>query len=108
MNVMTTKIDSYVSASADTSRNTVKSVEPGSRSGGDNSPAANVSRIDSVKLTPDAVQLQQLEARIAKIPVADHQRVAKVKQAIENGTYKIDSQKIASKLARMEWDLSTK
>ena len=108
MNVMTSKIESYVSASADAGRNTVKSVESASRSSGDNSPVANVARVDSVKLTPDAVQLQHLEASIARIPVADHQRVAKAKQAIANGTYKVDAQKIAAKLTRMEWDLSTK
>lgn len=108
MNVMTHKINTYVSATADSARNNVKSVDPEVRSNGSNTAVPSVAKADSVKLTPDAVQLHKLESSIAQIPVADHQRVAKVRQTIEDGTYKVDTQKIANKLARMEWDLSVK
>ncbi len=103
---MTTQINSYISASTDGSRSNVKSVDSSKPASGAGAAVSNVARIDSVKLTPDAVQLQQLESSIAQIPVADHQRVDKVRQAIADGTYQVDAQKIAAKLARMEWDLA--
>lgn len=106
MNVMTTQINSYISTSTEGGRSNVKSVDSTKSASGAGTAVSNVARIDSVKLTPDAVQLHQLESNIAQIPVADHQRVAKVRQAIESGTYQVDTQKIAAKLARMEWDLA--
>lgn len=105
---MTNKIDTYVNATADSARSNVKSVDPAVRTGGTNAAVSNVAKIDTVKITPDAVQLQKLETSIAQISVADEQRVAKVRLAIENGTYQVDAQKIAARLARMEWDLAGK
>lgn len=105
---MTNKISTYVSATADSPRNNVKSVGKDVRTSGDNTALSSVAKVDSVKLTPDAIQLQQLESSIAQIPVADEQRVAKVRQAIESGTYQVDARKIAARLARMEWDLAIK
>ena len=103
---MTNKIGTYISAAADSPRSNVKSVDAVGRNGGDNKAVSKVAPLDSVKLTPDAVLLHKLESSIAQIPVADHQRVAQVHQAIENGTYQVDTRKIAAKLARMEWDLN--
>ena len=105
---MTTRIDSYVATAAGSVRGDLKSADATTRGSSAGGNVSSVARIDSAKFTPDAVQLQQLEAGIARIPVADHQRVAAVRSAIENGSYQVDSKAVASKLARMEWDLSLK
>ncbi|TJY62881.1 flagellar biosynthesis anti-sigma factor FlgM [Sinimarinibacterium sp. CAU 1509] len=61
---------------------------------------------DSVKLTGQAQLMQQLEQAAAKAPAVDTARVAQVRQALDDGSYTVDAKSIASKLARMEWDLS--
>lgn len=103
---MATKISSYVNLAVENGRTGVKSAD-GVASKKEAAPASTAVSTgkDSVDLTADALQLSQLEARIAQIPVADHARVAQVRQAIADGTYQVDAQKIASRMARMEWDL---
>ena len=107
MNAMTTKIGSYVNNAAESARSTVKPLDD-ARNAAASSRAAAPTRADSATFTEGAVQLSQLESRIGQIPVADHARVAQVRQAIADGTYSVDAQKIAAKMARMEWDLSVK
>ena len=108
MNVMTTRIDTYVANAPTSVRSGLKSADANSKTGGTNAPVSNVARIDSARFTPDALQLQQVESSIAKIPVSDHQRVAALRNAIGNGSYKVDTAAVASKLARMDWELSLK
>ena len=105
---MTTRIDTYIANAAGSVRSGLKSAEANSKTGGTDAPVSNVARIDSARFTPDALQLQQIESSIAKIPVSDHQRVAELRQAIGNGSYKVDTKAVAGKLARMEWELSPK
>jgi negative regulator of flagellin synthesis FlgM len=100
---MSTKIEGY-STNGNTPVSAPRTADSGNTAPGANS--ASVQRVDSVKLTPDAMQLHQLEKSIASIPVADLNRVAKVRQAIHSGSYQIDPRKIAAKLTRMEWDLA--
>ncbi len=105
---MTTRIDTYAATAAGSVRGSVKSADANSKTGGTDAPVSNVARIDSAKFTPDAMQLQQFESDIAKTPVSDNQRVAELRKAIGNGSYKVDTKAVASKLARMEWDISSK
>ena len=104
---MTHKIDAYNNASLATGRTAAKpGVAPAPGTGISSAgKAAEVAPVDKVSLTSDAHQLQQLEKTIAAIPVADHARVSRVKQAIASGGYKVDSQDVAKKLARTEWEL---
>lgn len=101
---MANKIDAYSGTAASGQASAVRPVKLAAN--GSNANSGNVERVDSVKLTPDAVQLHQLEKSIASNPVANRERVAQVRQALANGTYKIDPKAVASKLARMEWDLA--
>jgi len=55
-----------------------------------------------VRLTDSAASLQRLEARIASQPVVDPQRVESVKQAIADGIFQVDPQRVARKLAEFE------
>lgn len=100
---MANKIEAYSAAAAS---GQASAVRPASNATSGGASSGNVQRVDSVKLTPDAVQLHQLEKSIASIPVTNRERVAQVRQAIAGGTYKIDPKAIASKLLRMEWDLA--
>jgi len=63
-----------------------------------NNPAAT----DSVHLTASARQLSELENRLEKIPEVDSNRVEAIKKAIANGEYKIDAERIATKLTNLE------
>jgi negative regulator of flagellin synthesis FlgM len=102
---MATKIEAYSAAAAGSQTSAPRAVSAVGKSG--SSAAGNsVQSIDSVQLTPDALQLSQLEKSISSIPVANNQRVAQVRQAVNDGSYKIDPQSVASKLTRMEWDLA--
>lgn len=53
---------------------------------------------DSVDLTDSARQLQDLQAAVAATPVVDNARVAALRDAIANGSYRIDAQRIADGL----------
>lgn len=60
---------------------------------------------DSLSLTAGAQQMQQIEQAIAETPDVDQQRVDEIRQSLADGSYRVDSQAVASKLARMEWEL---
>jgi len=53
---------------------------------------------DSVELSQAAKVLTGLEAKIASAPDIDTSRVDSIKQAINDGTYSIDADSIASKI----------
>jgi negative regulator of flagellin synthesis FlgM len=53
---------------------------------------------DSVKLTDSARQLNDLQGAVAATPVVNNDRVAALREAIANGTYVIDPQRIADGL----------
>ena len=61
-----------------------------------------------VSLTDTAAKLQRLEAQIANQPVVDSQKVESVKKAIADGSFKIDSNRIADKMADFESLLNSK
>lgn len=55
-----------------------------------------------VKLSPQAQQLQAVEERLRDLPVVDSERVAQIRQSISDGSYNIDSGRIADKLLALE------
>lgn len=50
--------------------------------------------------------LQEIESRIAELPIVDKAKVEGIKQAIANGDYQIDADAIAKKLVEVEKLLS--
>ncbi len=82
----------------------VKAAASGTAAGGER--VAGVAGADSVKLTDDAVLLQQLGQAVAEASPVDGRRVAEVRQALAEGSYRVNPQTVAAKLARMEWDLA--
>lgn len=57
---------------------------------------------DTFDKTGSAAKLQELEARIAQMPVVDAQHVEAVQRALATGSFTIDPQSTAGKLLYME------
>jgi negative regulator of flagellin synthesis FlgM len=57
---------------------------------------------DSVSLSPKAQSLARLEAKIGQAADVDRQKVESVKQAIAEGRYRVDPQKIAQAMLKDE------
>lgn len=102
---MSNRISGYKAADALAS---VKSSNSGSQvtdkaqSGATATAAATTSSADTVSFTNSALALQKLSTAVANAPVVDSQKVATVKQAVQNGTYKVDSGRVADKLLQYE------
>ncbi len=63
-------------------------------------PAASAA--DTVSLTGPAIALQKLSEAVSKAPVVNTQKVATVKQSVQNGTYQVDSGRVADKILQFE------
>ena len=69
---------------------------------GDQQSNPNSGSRSEVTITNTAETLRALEAEIQKQPVVDTQRVQAVKQAIFDGTFNLDSERTAQKMAEFE------
>ena len=61
---------------------------------------------DSVELTGAVEQIAGLQADIASIVSVDMGKVTEIREAIANGSYKIDAKSIAQSLLALEADLA--
>jgi negative regulator of flagellin synthesis FlgM len=61
---------------------------------------------DHVTLTSSARSLQKLSEAVAQTPVVNAEKVASVKQAVNGGTYQVDSRRVADKMLQSEKDLN--
>ena len=61
---------------------------------------------DSVEFSSAAQQLSSLQDELASISAVDMDKVDEIRQAISNGSYKIDAQKIADSLLALEGEFA--
>ncbi len=72
-----------------------------------NKPQANQSQKgDSVVITAQAQQLQKMQTKLALMSDVDQKKVSDIKQAISEGRYKIDPQKLAENISSFESELN--
>ena len=57
---------------------------------------------DSVKISNDAAALKAMEARLERQESFDEARVKEIRQAIEQGQYPIDNQRLAENFLKLE------
>lgn len=60
------------------------------------------SQTDSISLTHTGEQIQALQQIIAETPELDQSRVERIKAAIDDGSYVVDSTKLAQNLLKFE------
>ncbi|MCC5797098.1 MAG: flagellar biosynthesis anti-sigma factor FlgM [Methylophaga sp.] len=63
------------------------------------------SNADKVSLTDMASQLQSLQKSVADLPDVDMQRVEALRAAIADGSYQVDSEKLARNMIDLEGQL---
>ncbi|HBS56295.1 MAG TPA: flagellar biosynthesis anti-sigma factor FlgM [Stenotrophomonas sp.] len=68
-------------------------------------PARPVEAADSLRLTGEATNLQALERELSTAPAMDTQRVAAVRESLQNGSYKINPDAIASRMLELDQQL---
>ncbi|WP_137226457.1 flagellar biosynthesis anti-sigma factor FlgM [Shewanella sp. MEBiC00475] len=64
-------------------------------------------KTDSVSITSQAQQLQGAQTKMASLPEVDQKKVAEIKQAISEGRYKVDPEKLAANIASFEAELGS-
>lgn len=64
------------------------------------------SSVDTVSLTDTAARLRSLENTLASLPVVDAQRVEEIQRSIAEGSFEVDTNRVAEKMLRFESELS--
>lgn len=64
-----------------------------------------VEAADSVRLTGEATQLQAVQRELSAAPAIDQARVQAVRESLENGSYKINPDAIASRMLGLDQQL---
>ncbi|MCP5277327.1 MAG: flagellar biosynthesis anti-sigma factor FlgM [Thiobacillus sp.] len=62
------------------------------------SPTRQLGVHDQVELTGEAGKLRDLENRLAELEISDPEKVASIRQAIADGTFKVDDEAVAEGL----------
>lgn len=98
---MSQKIDGNLPATAH-----LRSVAPGNKpSVSTDAPARPVEAADSLRLTGEATSLQTLQRELSSAPAIDVGRVQAVREALQNGSYKINPDAIASRMLELDQQL---
>lgn len=68
------------------------------RPGKNTTPSSTAASGEKVELSSLASRMQEVEATLANVPVADAGRIAEIKQAMAEGRFKVDASKVADGL----------
>ncbi|MEH6651585.1 MAG: flagellar biosynthesis anti-sigma factor FlgM [Motiliproteus sp.] len=74
-------------------------------SGSKTAATSTPSQPETVKLSDQAQTLGKLEEKVSQLPDIDESRVASIRQAIDDGSFSIDPERIAGKLTSLEGSL---
>jgi negative regulator of flagellin synthesis FlgM len=98
---MSQKIDGGIAASAQLRPVTVlaKAAPAGDTA------ARPVEAVDSLRLTGEATNLQAMQRELSTAPAIDSGRVQAVREALENGSYRINPEAIAQRMLDMDQQL---
>jgi len=69
------------------------------------SEVAAVANADSVKLSEEAADLAAVQKQLSDAPSIDSARVAAVKALLDSGSYRVNPEEIARRLAQLEREL---
>jgi len=98
---MSQKIDGTMQAAQ-----TLRAVSPTTRPGvSADTPVRKVEAADSLKLTGEATNLQALERSLSSAPAIDAERVQAVRESLQNGSYRINPEAIASRMLDLDQQL---
>jgi len=84
------------------SNESVKQSETGSGKSASSTSPSDAKVADKVTLTDISSQIKSLEAKAQTANVDNTARIAELKQAIKDGTYQVDAEKVANKLIQTE------
>lgn len=59
-------------------------------------------RGENVNLSSEARNLKQLEQKLGDFPEMNDERISQIRSALEDGSYKVDAQKLAQKMLDMD------
>ena len=65
-------------------------------------PQTTNARGENVNLSSQAKNLKQLEQKLGDYPEMDDARIEEIRTALENGSYKVDAEKLAQKMLEMD------
>ncbi len=98
---MSQKIDGTLQAAQ-----TLRAVGPTNRAGVSvETPTRPVDAADSLKLTGEATNLQAIERSLSAAPAIDAERVQAVRDSLQNGSYRINPDVIASRMLDLDQQL---
>jgi len=97
----TTNGNTGLSTSSGKKADAAPNVAPEKSSAAQNAPGSS-----TVTVTDSALKLLQIEKTLAEIPGFDAEKVASIKQAMSDGSYTINTDRIAEKLISFEQDIA--
>ena len=99
INNLTSTLSGGTKAKGNAVADATKSGGP-SNNADNNQPAASTD--GSVNLSDQAQTLSKLESQIKQLPDVEAEKVERIKQAISNGEFEINADRLASKISQLE------
>ncbi|NPA71884.1 MAG: flagellar biosynthesis anti-sigma factor FlgM [Gammaproteobacteria bacterium] len=84
------------------SNRATESVKPSGKGGSDSAVTTSSPSADKVTLTPASAQASQLDKMARSVDVDNSARIAELKAAVAEGSYQVDSERVADKLMQTE------